>query len=124
MGLYFGNDPPTVSAFEVFLSVYDTASVLLGTVTVWEVTRNRYVDHFIGLRSDTDFKRVDLLYSPTIGVLDMFIDDFTVGAGDVAPVPEPAGLGVLAAALVAAALRWRRRSGRKPIGRGPAASSP
>jgi len=81
------------------LEVFDAGNNSLGSITV-AANRNDFADQFIGLRSDTAFRFVNISYQrPNAQELSVYIDDF--GRSDYT-VPEPgtsllllSGLGIV-----------------------------
>lgn len=102
VGMFFGNDER--SSFTVTLSVFDAATMLLGSVTV-DPNGNDYVDQFIGLRTDTAARSMTVSYGGA-GCCAIAIDDFTVGLERTA-MPEPATVALFGLGLLG--LAWSRR---------------
>lgn len=106
VGLYFGNGISYTGLVQ--LSIFDASDTLLGGVAL-NADGNDFVDQFIGLRSDTAFRRVSLDYIEST-TLARVIDDFTIGTEESVAVPEPAPLAALGLGLTALALARRRRA--------------
>jgi hypothetical protein len=109
VGMFFGNDDFGLK-FDVTLTALDLFGNPFGSVSV-KSNGNDHVDQFIGLRSDTEFERVELSYSrPGAKSLSLFIDDFTIGVGGTT-VDEPGAFGLLLCALLAMIIvRAQRRA--------------
>lgn len=125
VGTFFGNDdvnvnitPNAIDQLDVVLRAFDSDGVQLGLVTVslggpGDPPLNDFVDTFIGLRSDTPIRRVELQYigEEEFGQLLETVDDFFIGLRQVAPVPVPAALPMaLGGFAILFALGRRRRS--------------
>jgi hypothetical protein len=103
VGMYFGNDDPSISyGFNAYLDVYGSSG-LQDTIVV-EANMNDYVDQFLGFNSDTPVTSVTLRYSPLRDAdLNQFIDDVQFA------IPEPAGLVLALVAVHTVAFMYRIR---------------
>jgi len=106
VGLTFGNDD-FGREFDVFLSVYDAADNHLGTFSV-RSNGNDFADQFIGLASDTAFRRVGIRYADA--ALAIYVDDFAY-SGDpesLSKIPEPSSAALLGLGMWALIASRRR----------------
>ena len=103
VGFYFGNDDPGFGGFNALLNIYDATDNLLGGVSL-NTNNNDYADQFLGLYSDTPFRRVEVLY--TNASASLAIDDFSIGT---ASVPEPSSILLMGIGLAGIALARRRK---------------
>lgn len=106
VGMFFGNDDFGLT-FNAMLEVFDAANNSLGSVIV-AANRNDYADQFIGLRSSTAFRYVNISYQrPNAQLLSVYIDDFSFT--DYVPIPEPSTAALLSVCAVGTFVlkRWR-----------------
>lgn len=111
VGLFFGNDDFGYQ-FDAKLEVFDVSNVSLGSRIV-PANRNDWCDQYLGLRSDTPIKSIEISYQrPDAQVLSIFIDDLKVGI-----VPEPAGIGLVIIGLAGWCFGGGRARTRRTAGR-------
>ena len=101
----FNSDPD-----RLFLSAFDSSDALLGTVTM-DIASSSTSMHTLNL-AFANISSVTFGVTGDLGRGGMYADNLTF-SNDVAPVPLPAGLGLLAAGLFGLGAAGRRRKAAK-----------